>query len=256
MSGPKHWQARRGVTLIEILVVIAIIAILAALLLPVVSRAKSRAALTKCISNQKQIATALLLYAEHDPNGAFPSTNLVDDPTVSLQGGKNAITYSYRLFLGPELDAQSEIFRCPADTFQWVWIPPYGDAGKMNMVVFKRFGTSYEFNGWNFSSNTPPPWSGLAGVALASIRHPERTVLTFENPINAGFSWHDPELKPNPDITKAVPVKNVLSFVDGHAEYLKTMRPHFTGLGTNGLLLTNGVFSAPPPGFDYQWDPD
>jgi len=252
---PRAEHSRLAVTLIEVLVLILIIGILAVLLLPAVSRAKSRATLTKCISNQKQIATALLLYAENDPDGAFPSTNIITDPTVTLQGGTNAITYSYRFFLGPEIYARSEIFHCPADAFQWAYTAD-GEALKMNIVIFKRFGTSYGFNGWNFSSNTPPPWSGLAGVPLDAVQHPGRTVLTFENPLLNGFSWHNPDMRPEWDITKPVPVKNVLSFVDGHAEYLKTIPSHFTGFGTNSLLLSNGVFSAPPPGFDYQWDPD
>src|SRR4051812_28473797 len=174
-----------AMTLVEVLVVVVIIGILIALLLPALSRAKSRAAVAECISNQKQIAIALLLYAENDPAGAFPSTNLVIDPTRSLQSGTNAITWSYRLFVEAELGATSEAFRCPADTFSWFW-PSDGDAFKGSVVVFTVFGTSYGFNGWNFLSNTPPPWSGLAGVPMDSVRQPERTVLTYEHPILTG----------------------------------------------------------------------
>jgi prepilin-type N-terminal cleavage/methylation domain-containing protein len=55
--------ARRGFTLIQLLVVIAIIAILAGLLLPALSRAKLKAIEVNCLSNQHQLAIALVSYA-------------------------------------------------------------------------------------------------------------------------------------------------------------------------------------------------
>jgi prepilin-type N-terminal cleavage/methylation domain-containing protein/prepilin-type processing-associated H-X9-DG protein len=55
---------RRGFTLIELLVVIAIVALLAAILFPVFARAREKARQTQCLNNQRQIATALLMFAQ------------------------------------------------------------------------------------------------------------------------------------------------------------------------------------------------
>jgi prepilin-type N-terminal cleavage/methylation domain-containing protein len=54
----------RAFTLIELLVVIAIIAILAAILFPVFAKARERSIQTKCISQLKQIGTALIMYGQ------------------------------------------------------------------------------------------------------------------------------------------------------------------------------------------------
>ena len=52
----------RGFTLIELLVVIAIIAILAAILFPVFAQARAKARQTSCLSNTRQLGTALMMY--------------------------------------------------------------------------------------------------------------------------------------------------------------------------------------------------
>jgi prepilin-type N-terminal cleavage/methylation domain-containing protein/prepilin-type processing-associated H-X9-DG protein len=60
-----------GFTLVEMLVVIAIIGILAGLLLPALARAKAKAQQTKCVNNVRQLDLALSMYAQ-DHDGEYP----------------------------------------------------------------------------------------------------------------------------------------------------------------------------------------
>lgn len=64
-------RTRRGFTLIELLVVIAIIAILAAILFPVFAQARDKARAASCLSNQKQLGLALVMYVQ-DYDEVYP----------------------------------------------------------------------------------------------------------------------------------------------------------------------------------------
>jgi prepilin-type N-terminal cleavage/methylation domain-containing protein/prepilin-type processing-associated H-X9-DG protein len=68
----KLFKGRAGFTLVELLVVIAVIAILAAILYPVFAQARERARTAGCASNLKQIGTAFDMYRQ-DFDGAYPT---------------------------------------------------------------------------------------------------------------------------------------------------------------------------------------
>lgn len=69
---------KRRFTLVEMLVVIAIIGVLAALLMPTLSRALESARQASCANQQKQIATGITLYC-NDNNQQFPAINIGAD---------------------------------------------------------------------------------------------------------------------------------------------------------------------------------
>lgn len=117
-------QSRSGFTLVELLAVIAVIAILAGLLIPGLARAKMAGGKAACISNLRQIGIAIHNYA-HDNDGKipygpkappytspanfYPSTGA---PTslLSLQGGAPV---ALGLMLKHHLASQSKALFCP-----------------------------------------------------------------------------------------------------------------------------------------------
>jgi prepilin-type N-terminal cleavage/methylation domain-containing protein len=75
MPSPRRDPKISAFTLVELLVVIGIIAVLISILLPTLSKARSSANKAACLSNQRQLATALLIYAQQNKGFIPPAPN-------------------------------------------------------------------------------------------------------------------------------------------------------------------------------------
>jgi prepilin-type N-terminal cleavage/methylation domain-containing protein len=80
---PASSRCTNALTLLELLVVIGIIGILAAMLLPALSRAKANGKLAACLNNLKQIAHGVHRYANDFGDILFPITNRSSYPPPS-----------------------------------------------------------------------------------------------------------------------------------------------------------------------------
>ena len=146
----------KGFTLIELMVVIAIIAVLAGLLLPALAKSKSKAIQINCLSNMKQMGVGLLLYSE-DFNGQLPGNfHHNTDPD-----------FTWTDALSPYLGEVDSIRLCGAD-------PRKKEKHDLN-------GTSYIMN----DHLTTPLFNAFGemvepAIRLDQLKDPSATVLFFE----------------------------------------------------------------------------
>jgi len=116
MSHPfplRKTRARSAFTLIELLVVIAIIAILAAILFPVFAQAREKGRQASCISNEKQLALAVIMYVQD-----YDETKPPSFIRVGVQGGvvsnrPDVATQTWRPIVLPYVKNR-QLFVCPS----------------------------------------------------------------------------------------------------------------------------------------------
>jgi len=107
---------KRAFTLIELLVVIAIIAILAAILFPVFAQARDKARQASCLSNGKQMGTALMMYVQ-DYDETFFNQKEWDEIVDVGSGfwGPHYNTYVRWPFALYPYIKNTQVFKCPSD---------------------------------------------------------------------------------------------------------------------------------------------
>lgn len=142
-SNHPLFQSSAGFTLIELLVVVAIIAVLAAMLLPSLKGAKAAAKSSTCISNLRQIYTALALYAQ-DYNDYIPA----NDPGLHNNWhyflGRAGYLGSPKAGLPSPLGGTWPVLYCPAE-YSYPVLAPYR-SNYENIYIQTSYAINFSFS--------------------------------------------------------------------------------------------------------------
>jgi prepilin-type N-terminal cleavage/methylation domain-containing protein len=262
-----------GFNLVELLVVITVIAVMAALLLPAISKAKQQATAAACLNNQKQLAAALHMYTQDNsdrivqmadyktgqmfyPAGGFwagpqpgPNWNNASDAFAAAVAGlqtSNAL-YFYCNNVG--------VYHCPADP-RLLNIP-----------------TSKGPNGWAYDSYSRTenmggePYDNYFGAGatytkMSAVTQPGGTFSMMEAGDWRGYNvgtWAVDWIRPNSFAWQDAPAMwhiNVctIGFADGHGELHKWLDPNIVNAGQK---ISHGSpasgWSGPDTGPDYDF---
>jgi len=248
---------RKGFTLIEILVVITIISILAAILFPVFARARENARRASCLSNLKQIGLGMMMYAqdydEHyplawlgAPGAGWPlqpglrHTTFLSSATPYLADNSSRILWMDLIY---PYTKSVQIYTCPS-----AGLPT--DASYGYNLAISHYHSTYNTNFGGDTSNQFP-------IGLSQVTHPAEVILIGDfnsqyhllyGPVNfkqwGGSAVASERLRTSPHMEGS----NIV-FADGHAKWRKTSDIIGKMVSSGSCGIAGGAYCSP------DWNP-
>ena len=246
LSATATRRASRAFTLIELLTVIAIIGILAAIIIPTVGKVRASAKSTQCLSNLRQIALAISLYPQ-DNKGYYPRGGSNPSPDGTLVNYAKAV-YPYIPNRGNTATGviTNKVFVCPSEALQ-------PEASTPGSVV--QYTATFALEAGSAASVA----TGLSGNGprqVSSIINPSRTYLLLDGvPRSTSDLSCDSSCTHNAALTdlQATPTTAVkisfrhneninAAFVDGHTAKVSfaTLKAELSSVTPNGKDRWNG----------------
>lgn len=247
-------RPHNGFTLLELLVVIFIIAILAALLIPAVKRGREAAAAAGCVSNLRQLVMANTLYATDHGHYVPAAADMYSTNLRRWHGARQNAGSAFdgkRGALAPYMGALGEIRRCPAAPDFATDIPGHN--------AFEASCGGYGYNMLGVGSRILTEGHNALGVERGvnpgDVRRPTRTIMfadaAFPQPYGAPtylieYSFIEP--RRFPDGTPGQPSLHFrhrgrahVAWCDGHVTAEELTLPHSQGF----TALNVGWFGNP-----------
>ena len=211
----------KGFTIVELLIVIAIIGILTGILLTAISRARESGRRTQCASNLRQIGFGLIMYSNENKE-TFPN------------GGATAMNDLNLLY--PDYVSERRVFKCPSDNLVTV-------EGNSNITAgdgFEKDECSYGYDNTHSPANDP-------GVAIIADR-----------PTNDGTNVPTDNRSPNHGgTTRAVDTADIagdgqnVGYIGGHVKWFASQEAGYSdssggtrdNIYQDNLVVTGGTDS-------------
>ena len=247
-TGEKQ-TAGCGFTLIELLVVIVIIALLLAIIMPALRIAKELAGMAICLSNQRQVAMAWIMYAEaNDSTPCGPNTTNVGAPSAAspfyaydrvgppvgsngtveeeIRGIRNGTLYPY--YENPE------VLHCPSDK-RFVKPPTHLSGSFGGVGGYRTYSLVYHLNTLlPLDGSRDSSWAKASEVIhrTSEIQNPGSRFILIEENDNRGLNVNGWVM--NIDATPPGFVdpfgifhnkRSTLGYADGHCETTKWKDP-------------------------------